>query len=186
MLGERDLGFVGGVVTTVQMELGNFAAKTFLERFGAAAQCGFDDFLPVGPLKMTRCEIIFLEQLRNQHVMDDGRIKITAAESVITRDRASLDCEGTAGGGWRKARNEYVTCAAAEIEYDDILWFIPNFRTGAGEKIICERRHGFVEKVEIRQDKPCLLGCGQRVRPLVDWNDAGTVTTVRPGGEPVA
>ena len=107
--------------------------------------------------------------------MNDGRIKITAAESVITRDGSSLDGEGTTGGGWRKARNEYVTCAAAKIEHDDILWFVPNFRTRAGEKIICERRHGFVEQVEVGQGKPCLLGCGQRVRPLVELERCGAI-----------
>ena len=49
-----NLGLVGALVKTVQVKLRDFAAKTFLECLGAATQCGFNDFLAVSPLKVTR------------------------------------------------------------------------------------------------------------------------------------
>ena len=54
-----NLGLVRGLVTTVQVKLRNFAAQALLERLGATAQGGLDDFLAVGPLEVTRRRVRF-------------------------------------------------------------------------------------------------------------------------------
>ena len=105
--------------------------------------------------------------------MNDGCIKIATAEPVIAGDGASLDGKGRAGGGRGKTGHKHIARAAAEIEHDNILRLVPNLRASVGEKIIRKCRHGFIEEVEVREDKSAKLGGGERVRPLIDLERGG-------------
>ena len=96
------------------------AAQAELQRLGHAEELRQDALLLLAPGEVERLELVLLQELRQQHALDDRGVDVVAAELLVARDREVREVEALRQRVGVDAQDRDVAGAAAEVEDEDV------------------------------------------------------------------
>jgi len=150
---DGDCFLVGVLIPAELVEPADFFAQTDLQCLGHAQERRFDGRFLVLVGQVVRPQMILFLNLRQQHLVDDSGVDVTAAETMVARYGQRRDVEAFPGLRQMDAEHGDIAGPPAEVKHQQIAT-LPRFAEAfqpVRETIVEEGGNRFVHQVAADQ-----------------------------------